>query len=176
MFLTKVTLGTGAVLGAVLVLAAVGGTLVPTGSAQDAKSLTSQAIETAAKGVGRAEDAAAEDAKLLQGEWRSVEYERDGKKRPSYEVMSRREIWNFKGDEVSMKSDGGGLLPGTRFKLDPSKSPKVIDITWFEGPVKGQTAAGIYALEKGRLWLCIPLPSKTPASAPPNSRPAMAMA
>ena len=109
----------------------------------------------------------AEDSKELEGEWRTVEYEHDGKKSPSYEIRSYLEIWTFKGDEVSSKRvDGSDMEPGARFKLDPAKSPKAIDMTWAEGRLKGQISAGIYALEKGKLWLCTAPPWKDSSKRP----------
>ena len=36
------------------------------------------------------------------------------------------------------------------FKLDPSKSPKEIDLIGLDGPQKGKTMQGIYRLEDGR--------------------------
>src|SRR5262249_7060544 len=78
----------------------------------------------------------------------------------SYEIRSQLEIWTFKGDGVSTKRvDGSDREPGARFKLDPAKSPKAIDMTWSEGHLKGKTVAGIYSFEKGKLWLCTGPPS-----------------
>ncbi|HEV3445357.1 MAG TPA: TIGR03067 domain-containing protein [Gemmataceae bacterium] len=37
------------------------------------------------------------------------------------------------------------------FKLDPGKTPKEIDITYLDGPEKGETGKGIYTLEGRRL-------------------------
>jgi RNA polymerase sigma-70 factor (ECF subfamily) len=103
---------------------------------------------------------AVEDAKDLQGEWRTAEYEREGKKVPSYEIRSQLEVWTFQGDEVSTKRvDGPDKEPGARFKLDPAQSPKAIDRTWSEGRLRGKTIAGIYSIEKGKLWLCTGQPS-----------------
>ena len=55
-----------------------------------------------------------------------------------------------------------------RFKLDPGRTPKAIDITSLEGQESGQTAASIYTLERGRLMLCIPsmAPGKDPGQRP----------
>src|SRR5262249_46573839 len=91
--------------------------------------------------------AAPETITELEGEWRTIEFERDGKRSPSYEVRSNRDIWTFKGNEVSEKSDGSYMSLGARFKLDPTQSPKTIDLTWVGSRLKGQTQVGIYAIQ-----------------------------
>src|SRR5207249_8039647 len=97
----------------------------------------------------------------------TVELERDGRKSPSYEVRSHLDIWTFKGDEVTSKTtDGSHMEPGTTFRLDPTKSPKAIDMTWLDGHLKGQALAGIYSLEKGQLWLCYAPLSKDSSNRP----------
>ena len=40
------------------------------------------------------------------------------------------------------------------FKLDPSKSPKAMDISYKEGPAAGQTIKAIYKLEGETLTIC----------------------
>ena len=49
---------------------------------------------------------------------------------------------------------GGPVDVKARIELDPSKSPKEIDISILDGPGKGSTFPGIYALEKGQLRVC----------------------
>ena len=48
------------------------------------------------------------------------------------------------------------------YKLDPSQTPKEIDITPLEGPSKGKTEEGIYNLGGGVLKLCMPGPEGGP--------------
>lgn len=103
----------------------------------------------------QAGDAASKEAKELQGEWQAVEVEKDGKKVTADDVKDLRIV--FKGGEFIAKSaKGEGKERKSKFTLDPSKSPKQIDITPLEGPDKGQTAACIYSLENGQLKLCMP--------------------
>jgi uncharacterized protein (TIGR03067 family) len=40
------------------------------------------------------------------------------------------------------------------YKLDPSKSPKAMDISYKEGPAAGQTVKAIYKLEGETLTIC----------------------
>jgi len=108
-----------------------------------------------------------DDIKELEGELRTVEYEYEGKKAPTYGTRSYLEVWTFKGDEASTKGvDGSDMEPGAKFKLDPAHSPKAIDLTWSEGRLKGKTVAGIYSFEKGKLWLCTAPPSKDSGNRP----------
>ncbi len=65
----------------------------------------------------------------------------------------------FTGDEILMKGvNNPGPGRRSRFKLDPAKTPKAIDITLLDGNEQdhGRAAACIYALEKGRLMICYP--------------------
>jgi len=52
-----------------------------------------------------------------------------------------------------------------KIRLDPSKSPKEFDFTMLDGPSKGSTFSGIYALENGQLRICYSL-TKDPKDRP----------
>lgn len=97
-------------------------------------------------------DDAGKDAKELQGEWQAISLEAQGKKATADEVQKFRIL--IKGDELAITP----LVDGrkARFKLDPGKSPKAIDLTSQDGPAKGKTVKGIYSLENGQLRLCVP--------------------
>ncbi len=41
------------------------------------------------------------------------------------------------------------------YKLDPKADPKVIEVTPLDGPAKGKTLRGLYALDGDRLKLCL---------------------
>ncbi len=116
--------------------------------------------------VARAEVPAPDDAKLLEGEWRVVEIEVNGKRVVNDKVIDLRMA--FKGADMTIggAGDGGGIRK-KKFKRDPGKSPEAIDITSLDGQEKGQTAACIYSLEDGRLRLCMPYgPTKDPSVRP----------
>ncbi len=91
------------------------------------------------------------NSKELQGEWRAVELQTSGNPAPK-EVVEKARL-EVKGDEMTWNS-GGTSVRKSKIRLDPSKSPKEIDITALDGPGKGTTYPGIYSLEKGRLRLC----------------------
>jgi uncharacterized protein (TIGR03067 family) len=94
---------------------------------------------------------AGKGSKELQGEWRAVELQTGGNPAPKEAVAKAR--LEIKGNEMTWSS-GGAITRKSRIRLDPSKSPKEIDITALDGPGKGTTYPGIYSLEKGRLRLC----------------------
>jgi uncharacterized protein (TIGR03067 family) len=84
--------------------------------------------------------------------WQAVRLEANGEARPDDDAKQLQIV--FKGDEVfAVKPKGED--PHLKFKLNPSKNPKTIDLVAIEGSDKGKTAAGIYSLRNGRLQVCI---------------------
>jgi uncharacterized protein (TIGR03067 family) len=104
--------------------------------------------------------------KSLQGEWQVVEAEKNGKTSRGDDVKDMRMI--FKGDELIVRSARDKRRERkSKFKVDPSKSPKQIDITSFD--MKGKkvkTMACIYRVEEGKLKLCMPYTTKDPSKRP----------
>ena len=122
------------------------------------------ALVTFTVAITRAADPAADEGKKLQGEWRVVEAEANGKKaaKDDYEIANMRIVIDGAGITFAPR-DGNGKERKKTFKLDPSKSPKEIDTTSLDGKEKDQTAAGIYKLDKDKLTICI---SKDPTIRP----------
>jgi uncharacterized protein (TIGR03067 family) len=106
------------------------------------------------EGEKRPDDPASAEAKRLEGHWRGVALESDGRRATATELEAMKGGgWVFKGSEVSFEDPNA---PGkSAYKLDPSKSPKEIDLIGTEGPQKGKTMEGIYKLEDGRLTICV---------------------
>lgn len=94
-----------------------------------------------------------DDAKLLEGNWKVVAIEDEGRKAPSEVLKGMR--WSFKNSEVEMadpkRSDKASV------KIDWSKKPKHIDLVALEGEdsLKGKMTQGIFTLEKDRLIICV---------------------
>lgn len=115
-----------------------------------------------------AADKAADEMKKLQGEWQVVEVQVKGKKLTKDNDPQTKDMqFVIKDLIMTARSQSSGAERKKTFKLDPSKSPKSIDITSLDGHEKGQTAACIYKLEKDRLTICVPYfppadPSKRP--------------
>lgn len=92
------------------------------------------------------------DNEKIQGTWAVVSAEADGKKLPPREVKdvtlvitADQIVFNLKGEE---KKAGN-------YKLAPTKSPKVIELTPLDGPDKGKPQRDIYELNGDQLKLCI---------------------
>jgi uncharacterized protein (TIGR03067 family) len=96
--------------------------------------------------VGSAEPVG--DAKAIQGEWRTTQFEEEGKKEPPDKVNDL--VYEFSDDRLRVKRDGKVMVEGT-FSLDSSKTPKHIDML-----VAGDTGRGIYKIEMDRLVICFP--------------------
>ena len=82
-----------------------------------------------------ADDKSANDTKDLQGVWQAVDLEGDGEKSPADQVKELKIV--FKGDEVFVVKPSGED-PKNKFKLDPSKIPKTIDVIPIDGSDKGK--------------------------------------
>jgi uncharacterized protein (TIGR03067 family) len=93
------------------------------------------------------------DKAALQGVWKVVTIEHGQTKKEDNEGHELV----FKGDEFTLRKGDQTIFKG-KFKLDPAKKPKQIDLDITEDVKNksvGQTAEGIYALEKDRLKCCI---------------------
>ncbi len=99
---------------------------------------------------------APKDLKRLEGTWVLVSGENDGKK-VSADALKKSRL-TFEGDKHTVK-EGDTIFKGTH-KLEPTKTPKAIDITDTEGPFKGKTVLGIYVLDGDEFKICYALPGK----------------
>ena len=78
----------------------------------------------------------------------------------------------FEGDKHTVKNCDEVIQVGTQ-KLDPSKSPKTIDVTMVEGPHKGTVMLGIYEIDADTLKVCFDPEGKarpTEFKSPPGSK------
>lgn len=96
----------------------------------------------------------------LQGEWLAVEFRTSGTSAPAHLLENAR--LEIKADHITWYSGKGDSNRKSTFKLDPSKSPKQIDITILDAPNQSKTALGIYELQKGRLRICHALTKDRP--------------
>ena len=62
-------------------------------------------------------------------------------------------VVTFEGDKHTVKKGDEVIQVGTQ-KLDPSKSPKTIDVTMTEGLNKGTVMLGIYEIDGDTLKVC----------------------
>jgi uncharacterized protein (TIGR03067 family) len=104
-------------------------------------------------GAGAPAGEGKKDKAALQGVWKVVKVEERGNAKEDnegHEVV-------IKGDEFTLKRGDETIIKAT-IKLDPTTKPKVIDLKITEargGKHVGETAEGIYELEKDQLKLCI---------------------
>jgi uncharacterized protein (TIGR03067 family) len=92
----------------------------------------------------------------FQGTWKFESLEIGGMKMDVGVYKDVRLI--LEGDKFTHK-EGKEPAHGT-FKVDVSKKPKTIDITFTDGPEKGNTILGIYELDGDTYRVCIDLAKK----------------
>jgi RNA polymerase sigma-70 factor (ECF subfamily) len=97
------------------------------------------------------------DVEKLQGTWSLVTLEMNGLAVQDNPLIQGAKII-VKGDTFTTVSMGA-TYNGT-FKVDATKSPKTIDMTYADGPEKGNTSLAIYELEGDAWKLCIALTGK----------------
>ena len=111
-------------------------------------------VFTAPGGTGARADDKAEvekELKKFQGIWTFASSEAGGKKAPADDLKGL--TITFEGNKHTVKKGDEVLQVGTQ-KLDPSKSPKTIDVTITEGPKKGAVMLGIYQIDADTLTVC----------------------
>ena len=124
--------------------------------------MTRYIVTALAVGLLLAADDAKKDKEQLQGSWRPVAAEQGGKAQDD----AKDHLLTFDGDTFTVKRGDRLLLKGT-FTLDPSRSPKAIDLTVLDGPQKGKKVIGIYRhVLKERLEVCLTDPGSPDAARP----------
>jgi uncharacterized protein (TIGR03067 family) len=99
------------------------------------------------------EEAVAKDLQVFKGTWRLSSKEVDGKKFSEEEIKDVIGTVDGSG-KVSVRRGDKILGEGT-IKLDPTKKPKTIDVTFTEGDRKGTTGLGIYEIDSDAFRVCI---------------------
>lgn len=99
------------------------------------------------------EEAVKQELQALKGTWRLVSREADGQKATDEElkdvIATRDEAGTVsvrRGDQVIYEATG---------KVDPTKKPKTVDVTYTAGPNKGKVILGIYENEGDTHRVCI---------------------
>lgn len=103
-------------------------------------------------GAGYAqEDAAKKELEKFQGTWTYLSLEEDGKQMPQEDIKNM--TVTFTGDKVMLRQGSQLIRAGTQ-KIDPTKKPKTVDVTYTEGEAKGMTRLGIYELTDDTARVC----------------------
>lgn len=122
--------------------------------------------------AARADDKAAVDKELqkFQGAWTFESVETGGKKGSADELKGM--TLKFEGAKHTVSKGDEVIQVGTQ-KIDPTKSPKTIDVTMTDGPSKGMVMLGIYEIDGDTLKVCFdfegrkrPTEFKSPAGSP----------
>jgi RNA polymerase sigma-70 factor (ECF subfamily) len=92
------------------------------------------------------------DAEKIQGTWAVVSAEQGGEELPSEAIKDATAV--ITADKIVFTPPKGENRQSS-YKLDPKKDPKVIEIKPLDGPAKGKTINGLYALDGDRLKLCL---------------------
>jgi uncharacterized protein (TIGR03067 family) len=109
------------------------------------------------------------ELKKFQGAWTIESSVAGGQELPADQLNGFIVI--FEGDKHTVKNGDKVIQVGTQ-KLDPSKSPKAIDVTMTEGLNKGAVMLGIYEIDGDTLKACFdPQGKKRPTEfkSPPGS-------
>ena len=93
----------------------------------------------------------AKEVSKFQGTWTFESSKTGGKELPAGSLKGL--ILIFEGDKHTVKKGDEVIQVGTQ-KLDPSKSPKTIDVTMTEGVNKGAVMLGIYEISRDTLKVC----------------------
>lgn len=91
------------------------------------------------------------DLKKFEGTWTLISGEADGKALTEQQLKGGKLV--IKGDQYTVTIPGKENATGKQ-KLDPTKTPKTIDISDDSGPNKGKTCLGIYEF-KGEEFRCV---------------------
>lgn len=110
-------------------------------------------VLTVSGGTGPRTDKAdvEKELKKFQGTWTFESVVAGGKKVPA-DAFKGVTI-TFEGDKYTVQK-GDEVIQAATQKLDPSKSPKALDVTVAEGPNKGTVILGIYEISGDTLKVC----------------------
>jgi uncharacterized protein (TIGR03067 family) len=102
------------------------------------------------------EQTVAKELQAFKGTSRMSSKEEDGKKLSEEEIKDV--IMTNDGSGKSSVRSGDKVIAEATVKLDPTKKPKTIDVTFAEGERKGKTVLGICEIESDALRVCVARP------------------
>lgn len=97
------------------------------------------------------QDAAKKEVAKLKGEWKIEQIDLGPDQKLPPEALA---MFKFKITDDRFIVEVAGQKQEAIYKVDPTKSPKQIDITPQEGPNKDKVGKGIYTLEGDTLKIC----------------------
>ncbi len=107
-----------------------------------------------------AKDAEKKDLDQLRGTWTAASVEYGGEKVGGDIVKNLAVV--VEGDKMTVKGDSSEVekYGKATLKIDPTTTPKIIDIGITGGDEKGTTFEGIYEVDKDEWKLCVKLAGK----------------
>jgi len=97
-----------------------------------------------------------EDLRKMQGDWVLAEGEQRGNPIPADDLKSMH--FHVSGDRYEFKQ--AGQTEKGSLSVDPSRTPKALDIHIAEGDQAGKLQLGIYQFDGGRLKICVSQPGE----------------
>ncbi|GEM_PF-1251779 len=157
MWLTKMTMATALAL-ILAVLGGAGGLVYRSVAAEPGDKPKAAPPKTVADDAKRPEGDT--DAEKIQRTWVAVSGERDGKELTPAQLEAF--LFVIARDQFAF---GPHYLPDVlaTYKLDPTKTPKEIELTVLEGYRKGKAMKYLYRLDGDRLTLCFQIAADAPA-------------
>jgi uncharacterized protein (TIGR03067 family) len=105
-------------------------------------------------------DSSKDDLEKLKGDWTVVSVERNGTKQTAKDFKEFTRKVTGATVTVTVETEEGVHTVVSKIKLDPSSSPRNIDVEMTEGDFKGKTLLGIYKFEDDKQVMCIAPPGK----------------
>ena len=105
------------------------------------------------------DDAIKKERAKLKGTWKIVTVEVNGAK-PFSDDQLETVTTTIDGDGNLKVEAGGSVVIAATTKIDPTKNPKTVDITFTEGEMSGKTALGIYEISGDDYKYCRAAPDK----------------
>jgi len=105
------------------------------------------------------DDVARKEQDGIQGTWKLVALEYDGKQAPPEIVAALKLV--FRGDTLTFTPGEPGFT-NYKYKLDPAAKPPRFALTHADGPDEGQTEQGISLLDGDHLKICFGKADKRP--------------
>lgn len=106
-----------------------------------------------------AADAIQKDRDAIAGTWTIESIEYGGKKSPADPNRPKLTLIMGADGSVKVQREGNTLMEATT-QIDPSKTPKTIDVAYTTGAGKGQSVLGIYEIDGDTLRVCNASPGK----------------
>jgi erythromycin esterase len=98
-------------------------------------------------------DASRKELEQLQGTWRGISIKQDGQELPLEGGLANLEVV-IKGNERTVKA-GDTVFSRAVFRMDPTATPKTVDVTITEGTLAGKSLLGVYELDGDTYRICL---------------------